>query len=36
MPEELSTNGGSLAEAYFEITARSKQSDPGLGEVAGG
>ena len=36
MPEELSTNGGSLTEAYFEITARSKQSDSGLGEVAGG
>jgi len=35
MPEELSTSGGSLAEAYFEITARSKQPGPSREEGAG-
>lgn len=36
MPEELSTSGGSLAEAYFEITAHSKRPDPGREGSAGG
>ncbi len=36
MPEELSTIGGSLAEAYFEITARSKGAQSGPEGVAEG
>lgn len=31
MPEELSTSAGTLTEAYFEITSRSRSSDPGDG-----
>jgi ABC-2 type transport system ATP-binding protein len=32
MPEQLSTGAGSLAEAYFEITARGRDASPRTGE----
>ncbi len=32
MPEELSTGGGSLADAYFEITSRAGRTEPAPAE----